>query len=104
MFTIGTLRISPTRTHLDCRIYRRIRDHGRKPPAGMEDLPQKVWRRAFLPYAAHARHGSGPLDCLRNHEQVATTHRDQRYCVPTDIVVDWNEVEIRPCACKRLAV
>src|ERR1700686_4567107 len=90
------------RTDHYCRIYRGIGDHGGKPPAGMEDLPQQIWRRAFLPYAARARHRSGPLDRLRNHEQVATAHRDQCYCVPTDIVVDWNEVEIRPCAWKRL--
>jgi hypothetical protein len=54
------------------------------------------------PCAAHARHRSGHLDHLRNHDQVATDHRDKCYRVPIDIVVDWDEVEIRSCAHKRL--
>jgi hypothetical protein len=49
-----------------------------------------------------ARHRSGPLDHLRNHDQIATAHRDRCHRVPTDIVVDCDEVEIRSCAHKEL--
>src|ERR1022692_869717 len=82
------------RTRDDCRIYRRIGDHGCKPPAGMEDLPQQIWRGAFLPHAAHARHRCGSLARIRNHEQVAPAHRDERFGASADIVVAWDEVEI----------
>src|ERR1700722_8553282 len=68
----------------------------------MEDLPRQIWRGTFLPYAAGACHRSGPVDRLRNHEQVATAHRNQCCRAPTDIVLDRNEVEIRSCAHERL--
>jgi hypothetical protein len=55
----------------------------------------------LLPYYI-ARHRSRPVDRLRNHEQVATTHRDQCCRAPSDIVLDRNEVEIRSCAHERL--
>jgi hypothetical protein len=37
---------------------------------------------------------TGPLDHLRNHEQIATAHRRKCRRGPTDIGVDWNEIEI----------
>ena|SRR5450432_1845078 len=46
--------------------------------------------------------GVGLVDCLWNHEQVATAHCDQRRRAPADIVLDRNEVQIRSLAHERL--